>query len=350
MRQMTTNVERPGYVMAKISVIIPVYNKKEYVAECIESIRRQTYPDKEIILVDDESTDGSGEICDRYAKEDSCIKVIHQKNAGPTAACVAGMEAANGQYFMFVDSDDYLDQETLQSMAECLVGKAGEVVCCNHILEKQKNTEEVRSRIEPGIYEGRELQENIKDKLIGQEYKLIPMSRCMKLCERTIFEGNGKYYDYAVRFGDDLHLMYPAMQKASRVVIMQDALFYHYRYVEGSIVHGYDKRIWDSTKRVIDSLRKSIQDMPAAEQRMAELDREYCYMLLYILKNELRNPNQDYAKKIKEIFGDREVRRLIEKTPISVSSKANKLMYFGVKHPNGAVIGFLRLLMKCYDR
>lgn len=333
----------------KISVIVPVYNKELYLKECIESILHQTYRNLELLLVDDESTDSSGAICDSYGKSDERVAVIHQKNAGPTAACVAGMHAATGEYYMFVDSDDYVESIMLEKMAARLKGTKGEVVCCNHILEKQKKTEPVYSAVAPGVYTGEKLAKEIKSKLIGQEQKVFPMSRCMKLCEKSIFEGNEKYYDYDIRFGDDSHLMYPAMLNSTRVVIMEDALFYHYRYVEGSIIHRYDDGIYESVEKLTASLTKAAQDkkVPDGKQIIA---REHCYMLLYVLKNELRNPGRKYKVKIREIFCDPKIRELIMNTPLSIRERFHALLYLGMQYPDSGLIGILRLILKVHDR
>lgn len=333
----------------KISVIVPVYNKESYLKECIESILQQRYQKMELILVDDGSTDGSGAICDSYGQSDKRIVVIHQKNAGPTAACVAGMHAATGEYYMFVDSDDYVEPKMLTEMAARLKGVRGEVVCCNHILERQKKTEAVYSAVAPGVYTGEKLDKEIKAKLIGQEQKVFPMSRCMKLCERSIFEGNEKYYDYDIRFGDDSHLMYPAMLSCTRVVIMEEALFYHYRYVEGSIIHRYDDRIYESVEKLMASLKKAAEDKkaPDAEQTIA---REHCYMLLYVLKNELRNPSRKYKKKIREIFCDPKIRELIQSTPLSIRERFRALLYLGMQYPDSGLISILRFMLKVHDR
>ena len=80
----------------RISVIVPVYNKKEYLGACVDSILGQTYRNLELVLVDDDSTDGSGALCDQYAAKDGRVRVIHRQNGGPTAACVTGMEQAGG--------------------------------------------------------------------------------------------------------------------------------------------------------------------------------------------------------------------------------------------------------------
>ena len=106
--------------MELISVIVPVYNVESYVAKCIESIQNQSYQHLEIILVDDGSTDDSGDICDQYAAYDDRIKVIHQENGGLSAARNTGIEAANGDYIGFVDSDDYIGLTVYEDMLHLL--------------------------------------------------------------------------------------------------------------------------------------------------------------------------------------------------------------------------------------
>ena len=98
-----------------VSIIVPVYNTGEYLAPCIESLTSQTYSNLEIILVDDGSTDGSGAVCDEFAHRDSRVKVIHQKNAGVSAARNAGLEIASGAYLTFVDADDGLVPHGLET-------------------------------------------------------------------------------------------------------------------------------------------------------------------------------------------------------------------------------------------
>lgn len=101
-----------------ISVIVPIYNVEAYLPECIESILNQTYANFECILVDDGSPDRCGAICDEYAKRDSRIKVIHQPNRGVSEARNTGLDAANGQYISFVDSDDWIKPEMLEVLFE----------------------------------------------------------------------------------------------------------------------------------------------------------------------------------------------------------------------------------------
>lgn len=92
----------------RLSVIVPVYNVEKYLQECVDSILAQDVEDMEVILVDDGSTDGSGKLCDEYAKKDKRVMVIHKDNGGPASARNAGLDLACGKYIAFVDSDDYL--------------------------------------------------------------------------------------------------------------------------------------------------------------------------------------------------------------------------------------------------
>lgn len=104
----------------KVSIVIPLYQSEEYIAECLESILEQSYPYIEVILVNDGSKDGSDEICERYCKKYSHIKVIHQTNQGPGMARSNGEKAAIGEYILFVDSDDCLDgPDAVKLLVEC---------------------------------------------------------------------------------------------------------------------------------------------------------------------------------------------------------------------------------------
>ena len=118
--------------MPKVTVIVPVYNVEQYLRRCIDSILAQTFGDLELILVDDGSADSSGVICDAYAEKDSRVKVIHQKNSGVSAARNTGLDAAEGEYIAFVDSDDHVDPDYLAALLQT----KADLVICGAILQK----------------------------------------------------------------------------------------------------------------------------------------------------------------------------------------------------------------------
>jgi len=109
----------------KFSVIVPVYNIENYINECVDSILNQTFVDYELLLVDDGSIDRSGQICDEYQFSDQRVKVIHKSNGGLSDARNAGLNCATGDYVYFVDGDDYIHPETLNSFAELIDQESG---------------------------------------------------------------------------------------------------------------------------------------------------------------------------------------------------------------------------------
>ena len=103
--------------MVKVSVIIPVYNTEDYLQECIDSVRRQTLKEIEVICVDDGSTDNSRHILDKYAANDEKITVIHKENGGVVSARKVGEAAAKGQYIGYIDSDDWIEADMYESLS-----------------------------------------------------------------------------------------------------------------------------------------------------------------------------------------------------------------------------------------
>lgn len=115
-----------------VSVIIPIYNVETYLDRCVESVCGQSYKDLEIILVDDGSDDGSGDICDRLGKKDNRIRVIHQANMGLAGARNTGIDVCNGEYLCFVDSDDYVHPEYVKYLLKICEDNNCEIGVCGH--------------------------------------------------------------------------------------------------------------------------------------------------------------------------------------------------------------------------
>ena len=117
--------------MAKIAVIVPVYNVEPYLARSLDSILAQTFRDLEIVLVDDGSTDRSGDICEQYAAKDARIRVIHQKNQGLSGARNTGIEASESEYISFIDSDDTITPEMLETLYTGITAYHADIAACN---------------------------------------------------------------------------------------------------------------------------------------------------------------------------------------------------------------------------
>ena len=146
---------------ALISVIVPVYRVERYLDRCVESIVDQTYRNLEIILIDDGSPDGCPEICDRWAKKDARIVVIHQENRGVSAARNAGVAIARGSYICFIDSDDFVRPDFCETLFGLLVSSQAEMAFCMHSIVDEEGAAIpkylMRPSHKPGVYTGREL-------------------------------------------------------------------------------------------------------------------------------------------------------------------------------------------------
>lgn len=220
-----------------ISVIVPVYNTAQYLTKCVKSIQDQTYPNIEIILVDDESPDGSPKLCDELAVLDSRIHVIHQKNKGLGGARNSGKHASHGAYIAFVDSDDYIEPDTYEKMYQASVEYNAQIVSSGFIRESEK---EVRIAGYPD-----EVQESRK--AIEHLVKLNQAggnSACNKLFKRdTIIDIDFPEH----RLWEDMLVMYQIFEKAEYIATISYA-GYHYVQREASIVH--DNRGITECKRV----------------------------------------------------------------------------------------------------
>lgn len=136
-----------------ISVIIPVYNVEKHLHRCLDSVIAQTYQNLEIICVDDGSVDESGKICDQYAVRDARIKVIHQENQGLSAARNRGLDAADGEYIAFVDSDDYILEDMYKKMLDMLLNYNVDLCVCQWQYEFSDGRQVVKKKnIDPTIY------------------------------------------------------------------------------------------------------------------------------------------------------------------------------------------------------
>ena len=144
-----------------ISVIVPVYRVERYLDRCVESIVDQTYRNLEIILIDDGSPDGCPEICDRWAKKDARIVVIHQENRGVSAARNAGVAIARGAYIGFIDSDDFVRPDYFETLYSALVSNHAEMsICMRSTVDEEGFAIPrylMRMSHKPGVYTGREL-------------------------------------------------------------------------------------------------------------------------------------------------------------------------------------------------
>ena len=338
----------------KISMIIPVYNAEQYLKKCVDSVRAQTYGNLEIMLVDDGSTDSSGELCDAYAEKDERIRVVHKENGGLVSAWKAGVKECSGEYDSFLDSDDWIDPEMLSEMSVYLTGNDREMVISDYIIERDGGSQEyVWQKLAPGEYGRKEIEEKIFPCLLGQEERYITISRCMKLISKRLISENGNYTDPAIIVGEDTTIMLPVLLDCQRIVAMDHKAYYHYLYVKESMVHKYNEKLTENIRKLIQTTDRILKDKftgDKLEEQKKHLDQESILWYFLVLKNEARGNPSGYRRNILKLCRSEEIRDLVKRTEITVNQPANKLLYLVMKHPGEVTVRLLRLAMIWYYR
>ena len=206
--------------MAEVSMIVPVYQVENYIAQCIESVLYQTFQDFELILVDDGSKDQSGSICDSYAEKDDRIIVIHTKNRGAAAARNVGFEQASGNYITFLDGDDYLDRHMIERLYAVIEQSEYDMVVCDFLNLLPDEKDNFIVQLQEKTVDGREVLEHLKNE---KNYGLWTIV-WNKIYKREVLENlrfpDGKYFEDEF-FSNQLYL------KCNQIHVIPDVLCYH---------------------------------------------------------------------------------------------------------------------------
>ncbi len=208
-----------------ISVIVPSYNVELYLERCVQSLVSQTYTDLEIILVDDGSTDGTGELCDKLARRDHRIKVIHKENGGLSDARNAGIKIATGEYYSFIDGDDFIEADTYECMISEMADPAVSIVAGGFFVTDIKG----HTVVSVSPKRQRLTKEEAFMDLFGRNY--ITQSSCNKLFRSSLFD--------EVRYkkgilNEDQEIL-PRLLDIGNHVVLLDKPVYHYIKKPGSI-------------------------------------------------------------------------------------------------------------------
>ena len=270
----------------RISVVVPVYKVEAYLPKCIDSLVKQTYKDLEIILVDDGSTDRSGQICGEYAARDGRVRVIHQANAGVSAARNAGLTAATGDYIGFVDGDDWIEPDMYERLLKNAQRYGAEISACGIVNERNGAVTPVGT---PGRVEcltGRQAQVNMMEKLIT----LLP-SLCNKLYARTLRDALTN--QVGVTFTEDMLANYRAFGMSGTVVV-DGTPGYHYMLRSGSAVYA---RVNQGHLDAIDRAEEMLAKV-RGDRELGRLWRRRCVALRLTALNRIIK-----AEKLTEQFG-----------------------------------------------
>ena len=201
-----------------ISVIVPVYNVEAYLEKCLESICKQTYRNLDIILVDDGSSDKSSDICDLYKKRDKRINVIHKRNGGLSDARNCGIASANGDYLMFIDSDDYIEQNMIEILYYNLTEMDADISVCGYFMVYENRVIKICDGKNRTVY----LSPQALKVLLKKEN--IGVVAWNKLYKRTLF--NDVRYPIGQQF-EDINTTYKLIAASNKIVYDPQPMYYY---------------------------------------------------------------------------------------------------------------------------
>lgn len=257
------------------SIIIPVYKAEKYLADCLDSILRQTYKDFEVILVDDGSPDASSDICDNYAACDSRIAVIHkEQNEGVVRARNTALMSAKGDYILFVDSDDWVDSDMLEVYREIIGdGSIDFVISRSNYLEAADKTFLQEYSVRTGSYEGIKVNE-LLDRMFYTgtffEYYINP-AFWGKAFKKELVLPIMFSIDPEICVGEDLCCIYACLLNAKSIYVCENKGMYHYRCTDDSSSKNYKGGFFENTVKVFSCLENLIRNKEG-EDALIKLD------------------------------------------------------------------------------
>lgn len=213
--------------MPKISVIVPVYNAEPYLRQCVDSILNQTFTDFELLLIDDGSTDCSGEICDAYASIDTRVKVFHTINRGLSAARNLGIENTSADWITFIDSDDFVESDYLESLNK---GNGCEL---SFVGINRYNIDNKSRQVFVKFHSEFIFREQLGKKVVELDLLAVGYA-CGKLYKREIIDSNHIRFDERIRIMHEDHLFYYDYLVHCESIYLSDAVCYNYTYYSNS--------------------------------------------------------------------------------------------------------------------
>jgi glycosyltransferase involved in cell wall biosynthesis len=290
--------------MPRVSVIVPVYNTEQYLSRCIDSIMNQNFTDFELLLVDDGSTDGSGEICDNYRKSDSRIQVIHKNNGGASSARNTGLDHSNGEYIYFADSDDYVSPNLLE---KCLKAIDGYDMVAFNYQKVDENGGNIGNPTEFCVgslrWDNEEEKANYMEETFFH-YSYLGWGMGVRLFRKDIIEQNGlRFADDNNIYAEDMYFNYCYELHCNSFVCINDVLyFYTQRF--GSTSSEQKKNDYLNLSR-LNELSKAINEHLLSCERLSVMKKRFPLAHRNFIKHAFDRIQKNAGKM--DVFCKREV-------------------------------------------
>ncbi len=263
--------------MATVSIIVPIYNVEAELRKCVSSILAQTYKDIEVILVDDGSPDNCGVICDEFASKDNRVVVIHKKNGGLVNARKSGLEKSSGRFISYVDGDDWIEEDFIQSLVDCQQKHNADVVAAGFSKDIGDISDKHSNAIPTGFYDKQKMIAEVYPRMIcaGPYFYFGICSYVWnKLFKKELLFESQMAVDPRISVGEDTSVVFSVLLKASTLHI-SDNTSYHYYQKAFSMLKSMDSLEKEKEKVawLNNYLEESLKDAPAEYKLREQIDR-----------------------------------------------------------------------------
>lgn len=327
-----------------ISIIIPVYNAQQYLTSCLESVLNQTYKNIEIILVNDGSTDESSSIINKYKDKDKRIVVIDKENEGVSIARNIGIENATSDWIMFVDSDDILEKEAVETLANYTEG-FGEVILSRiYLLKNGEKTEALCKYNENKIFEKEEKRELEESIFYDNKKEKISYISCpfAKLYNKKFLQENNIKFTEGLKYGEDGIFNLESFHLANKITFVNKCT-YQYRINSQSVMNTYDPKLIENYTKMLLSFESVLQQFNLSDF----YKNEYLYFVLRQVNKFLKFylfKTENGKEKFNELLQTEPYHTAIYKEKIKFLSPKRKAMKFLLRNKQ------FYLLKKIYNR
>ncbi|OUQ80747.1 hypothetical protein B5E48_05030 [Massilimicrobiota sp. An105] len=292
--------------MNMLSIIVPVYNVEKYIDRCMENLLHQEIDKYEILLIDDGSTDKSGDICDKYAKENNCVRVFHIENGGVSNARNFGIEKSTGEYVAFVDSDDGVAPNIFAEMLRLARDWDYDIVQCNFIESKSAQSEVVQVVEKDQVIDG-----GIASIRYIYYPKLIHNSVCTKIFKRSMLKEIR--FDNQLSVSEDLKFTFECCMQSKKIMLSQLGGYIYY-IRDDSVTHQIVNEKHLDCFKMNDWALKQVGESKELVDMINSLDLYQATQMFYSVS--VHNSNKKYLDYIK---------KRIQSNPMKVTSVFDKI-------------------------
>ena len=318
----------------EVSIVLPIYNVEKYLQRCLESLINQTFSNIEIIALNNGSTDKSLEILNHYAYQDKRILVINNENIGVSKARNIGIKKAKGKYIVFVDSDDWIDANMIETLHEAIIDNNCDLAICTYVREFANHSKEkVFNLPEINIYEGIQVKNELLRKLVGPIQKELANPEYLDALgtvwakmykASTLKDNNLKFVDLnEIGSGEDTLFNIYVFNEVNKAILLNKPMYHYWRENRNSITSKYITNFIEKRKNYFKYINDFILNNDLGDEYKIALNNRICTSVLGMGLLECSKSNKiSFIKKI------RNIRSILNEDYIDEAYKRLELKYF----------------------